>query len=248
MSPVFTRRCGRAAGVPRRDRGRVHASPTRCRRSCCSSPPAAASRRSGACCASSTAATRSATPSTSTAARAADDVIFGRAAAPNGRPPGRLPAARGAHRPTSKRLRAEPPRRASARTGASARCSSPARASCIDAVEEDFEEAGRSEHLHTERFQPVIGNGGGERRRRHRAFPRVGLRGRVRARESILVGGEEAGAKLPFGCRMGICHTCVGRLTGRRRPRHPHRRDHEASGQMVRICINAPEGHVEIDL
>jgi hypothetical protein len=26
------------------------------------------------------------------------------------------------------------------------------------------------------------------------------------------VAGEDAGATLPFGCRMGICHTCVGRL------------------------------------
>jgi ferredoxin len=65
---------------------------------------------------------------------------------------------------------------------------------------------------------------------------------------SILNGGEEAGATLPFGCRMGICHTCVGRL------RDGAIRDvrtgavTEASGQMVRTCINAPEGHVEIDL
>ncbi len=65
---------------------------------------------------------------------------------------------------------------------------------------------------------------------------------------SILVSGENAGAKLMFGCRMGICHTCVGRL------REGTVRDlrtgelTQASGQMVRVCINAPEGHVEVDL
>src|ERR1700730_11907458 len=65
---------------------------------------------------------------------------------------------------------------------------------------------------------------------------------------SILVGGEDAGAPLPFGCRMGICHTCVGKL------REGKLRDlrtgeiHGAEGQLVRTCVNAPEGHVEIDL
>ena len=28
----------------------------------------------------------------------------------------------------------------------------------------------------------------------------------------ILVAGEEAGLELPYGCREGICHTCVGEL------------------------------------
>ena len=33
--------------------------------------------------------------------------------------------------------------------------------------------------------------------------------------QPILVAGEEAGATLPFGCRMGICRTCRCRkLTG----------------------------------
>ena len=66
----------------------------------------------------------------------------------------------------------------------------------------------------------------------HGALPARHRRGRRRARRGrhdplpresasrptsdgdtpILVAGEEAGATLPFGCRMGICHTCVGRL------------------------------------
>jgi ferredoxin len=64
----------------------------------------------------------------------------------------------------------------------------------------------------------------------------------------ILVAGEDAGATLPFGCRMGICHTCVGRL---RAGQVRDLRTGEVYGQpdeMVRTCVNAPEGHIEIDL
>jgi stearoyl-CoA 9-desaturase NADPH oxidoreductase len=118
----------------------------------------------------------------------------------------------------------------------------------IDAVEERFEAEGLADALHTERFQPVIGNGGGD-----------GTGGTVRLRvsdcdaecgpgTSILVGGEEAGAKLTFGCRMGICHTCVGRLQDGAVRDLRTGAVTTASGQMIRVCINAPEGHVEIDL
>ena len=47
---------------------------------------------------------------------------------------------------------------------------------------------------------------------------------------------------------MGICHTCVGKL------RAGELRDlrtgevHGEPGETVRTCVNAPEGHVEIDL
>ena len=39
----------------------------------------------------------------------------------------------------------------------------------------------------------------------------------------ILVAGEDAGLTLPFGCREGICHTCVGELQVGRDPRPAHR-------------------------
>ena len=66
--------------------------------------------------------------------------------------------------------------------------------------------------------------------------------------QPILVAGEEAGATLPYGCRMGICHTCVGKLcAGKIRDL----RTGEVSGsvgEIVRTCVNAPEGPIEIAL
>ena len=118
----------------------------------------------------------------------------------------------------------------------------------IDAVEKHFANEGLAEHLHLERFQPVIGVGGGSGDGGTVRFRVTDLDAECGGGVSILVGGEQAGATLPFGCRMGICHTCVGRL------RDGAVRDlrtgsiTEANGQMVRTCINAPEGKIEIDL
>jgi ferredoxin-NADP reductase len=118
----------------------------------------------------------------------------------------------------------------------------------IDLVEEHYDKHDCAPQLHTERFQPVIGNGGGEGGGGTVHFRIHDCDAECEAGMSILVGGEQSGAKLPFGCRMGICHTCVGRLQDGAVRDLRTRRIEEASGQMVRTCINAPEGHVEIDL
>jgi ferredoxin-NADP reductase len=119
----------------------------------------------------------------------------------------------------------------------------------IDSFVEHWEAEGLADQLQTERFQPIIGTGDAE----------VGSGGTVSfvvtdkeatcdVGVSILVGGEEAGATLPYGCRMGICHTCVGVL------REGQVRDlrsgevHGEQGETVRTCVNAPEGHVVIEL
>jgi ferredoxin-NADP reductase len=118
----------------------------------------------------------------------------------------------------------------------------------IDAVEERFESEGCPERLHTERFQPIIGNGGGDGSGGCVYFRVSDCKADCDTGVSILVGGEEAGANLPFGCRMGICHTCVGRLQDGAVRDVRTGAIEQATGQMVRTCINAPEGHVEIDL
>jgi ferredoxin-NADP reductase len=119
----------------------------------------------------------------------------------------------------------------------------------LEAFGSHWAEHGDAERFSMERFQPVIGQGDAE----------VGGGGTVRFRVteveatcdsgiSILVGGEDAGATLPYGCRLGICHTCVGKLAqGKVRDLRTGELSGE-QGEMVRTCVNAPEGHVEIDL
>lgn len=120
----------------------------------------------------------------------------------------------------------------------------------IDAFKQRWDEEADPEMLEIERFQPIIG--GDE-------TAEVGEGGSIRFRVTeceascdgqtpILEAGEEAGATLPFGCRMGVCHTCIGRLEEGRVRDLRTGRVHGEAGDMVRTCINAPEGHVEIDL
>ena len=119
----------------------------------------------------------------------------------------------------------------------------------LDALVGHWREEGDLELFEMERFQPVIGGGdtvagqGGTIR-----FTKSGIETSSDGATPILVAGEEAGAELPFGCRMGICHTCIGRLcSGEVRDL----RTGEVYGQedeMVRTCVNAPEGDVEIAL
>lgn len=118
----------------------------------------------------------------------------------------------------------------------------------IDAMEEHWEAEADAERLHTERFQPVIGEGGEDVGGGTVRFRVTECAAECEPGVSILVGGERAGAVLPFGCRMGICHTCVGRLrVGRVRDLRTGEIEGE-EGEMVRTCVTAPDGDVEIDL
>ena len=64
----------------------------------------------------------------------------------------------------------------------------------------------------------------------------------------ILVAGEEAGLELPYGCREGICHTCIGKLCSGRVRDMRNGKVYGSEGETIRTCISAPEGAVEIDL
>ncbi len=122
-------------------------------------------------------------------------------------------------------------------------------AGLLETMSEHFKRDGDPDRLHIEHFQPDAHIGDAQR----------GAGGMIRlcssgvdafsdGEQPILVAGEQAGVSMPHGCRMGICHSCVGRLRAGRvrdlRTGHVHGQ----AGELLRTCINAPEGAVEIDL
>jgi ferredoxin-NADP reductase len=122
-------------------------------------------------------------------------------------------------------------------------------AGLLEAMGERWRRDGDPALMHVEHFQPDTTIGDGER----------GTGGSIRFCSSdvsavsdggqpILETGERAGVTLPYGCRMGICHTCVGRLRSGQVRDLRTGRVHGQPGEMLRTCVNAPEGAVEIEL
>jgi ferredoxin-NADP reductase len=122
-------------------------------------------------------------------------------------------------------------------------------AGLLEAMSERWRVDGEHEKLHVEHFQPDVRVGDGERGQGGSIrFIKSDIEASSDGEQPILLAGEQAGAKLPYGCRMGICHSCVGRLrTGQVRDLRTGR-VHGQAGEMLRTCINAPEGAVEIEL
>ena len=115
----------------------------------------------------------------------------------------------------------------------------------LEGADRTWKAAGISERLHLERFAAVRtsahGSGGTV------AFARAGKTATVDGATSLMDAGEAAGIQMPFGCRMGICQSCVvGLLDG-------HVRDlrtgveHEP-GSRVQTCVSAASGDCTLDV
>jgi stearoyl-CoA 9-desaturase NADPH oxidoreductase len=119
----------------------------------------------------------------------------------------------------------------------------------LDAFTEHYEEAGVAERLHMERFQPKLGLGDGEEGEGGTIkFLMSDAEAQSDGSQPILVCGEEAGLDLPYGCREGICHTCVGELRSGRVRDLRNGKVYGEEGEVIRTCISAPEGPIEIEL
>ncbi|BBU23883.1 ferredoxin reductase [Mycobacterium xenopi] len=115
----------------------------------------------------------------------------------------------------------------------------------LTAAEKAWSAAGIGERLHLERFAvsraAPAGAGGTV------TFARSGRTAVADAATSLMDAGEQAGVRMPFGCRMGICRSCVVPLVD------GHVRDlrtgveHEP-GTRIQTCVSAASGDCVLDI
>jgi ferredoxin-NADP reductase len=121
-------------------------------------------------------------------------------------------------------------------------------AGMLDAMEEHFKAHELEDQLNMERFQPKLAHDIEEGKGGVIDFTKSGVQTECDGSTPILVAGEEEGLELPYGCREGICHTCVGKLVSGQVRDLRNGDVHGNAGENVRTCIHAPEGPVEVEL
>lgn len=118
----------------------------------------------------------------------------------------------------------------------------------LDAVDAHWAQAGRSRHLHTERFRAALAKADPAARGGAVRFATAGTTVQADATTPLLRVAENAGLNPKHGCRMGICHTCPRKLlSGQVRDlRTGH--VHGEAGDDVLICVSAAAGDCAIEL
>jgi stearoyl-CoA 9-desaturase NADPH oxidoreductase len=111
-------------------------------------------------------------------------------------------------------------------------------------AEKHWKHEGNVKRLHIERFSVSLtasAEGG------HVTFAKSGKETDVDGATTLLEAGEALGITMPFGCRMGICHTCVLPLkTGRVKDlRNGEEYD---QNQNVQTCITAAAGDCTLEI
>lgn len=115
----------------------------------------------------------------------------------------------------------------------------------LNDAEKTWQQAGIADGLHLERFAVTKaaphGRGGTV------SFARSGKTVEADAATSLMDAGEEVGIQMPFGCRMGICQSCVvGLLDGHVRDLRTGA-EHEA-GNRIQTCVSAASGNCVLDV
>lgn len=116
----------------------------------------------------------------------------------------------------------------------------------LDSVEEHFDRADRSDQLHLERFSLDLGGNGGEGG--VLTFRNSGKQIEVDGATTILEAGEQAGVGMPFGCRMGICHTCTLRMVEGTIRDLRNGDEFGQPNEPVQTCVTAAVGDCTFDI
>jgi stearoyl-CoA 9-desaturase NADPH oxidoreductase len=115
----------------------------------------------------------------------------------------------------------------------------------LNSAEQAWVAAGIKTRLHLERFAvskaAPAGAGGTV------TFAKSGKSAAADAATSLMDAGEQLGVQMPFGCRMGICQSCVVTLT------EGHVRDlrtglEREPGTRVQTCVSAASGDCTLDV
>ncbi len=107
----------------------------------------------------------------------------------------------------------------------------------LDAVDAHFEAEGLEDRLHLERFTLQLGGDGGEGGQIR--FQTSGKEVEVDGATTVLEAGEQAGVGMPYGCRMGICHTCKCKVSkGRVRDLQPIADACHEAGALLVVVMN----------
>lgn len=115
----------------------------------------------------------------------------------------------------------------------------------LDLLHGIWQGAGVDDHLHIERFaleRGAVGATGGTV-----SFGREGRSIEVDGATTLLEAGEEAGVIMPFGCRMGICQSCVVMLD-KGCVRDLRTGAEHVEGERIQTCVSAAAGDCTLDV
>ena len=114
----------------------------------------------------------------------------------------------------------------------------------LDAAENHWDKAGLGHRLHIERFSVSLSSSaaGG-----HVVFATSGKEADADGATTLLEAGEAQGITMPFGCRMGICHTCVVPLAKGKVKDLRNGAEYEQN-QGIQTCVTAAAGDCTIEI
>jgi ferredoxin-NADP reductase len=115
----------------------------------------------------------------------------------------------------------------------------------LDAATEHWKEAGLEDQLHLERFSLQVG---GEAEGGTITFQTSGKTAEADGATTILEAGEQAGVGMPYGCRMGICHTCTLTLVKGAVKDLRNGDEFNQPNEQVQTCVTAAMGDCTFDI
>jgi len=116
----------------------------------------------------------------------------------------------------------------------------------LDAITTHFDTYDVEDRLHLERFSLELGGDGGEGGTI--TFRNSGKTIDADGATTVLEAGEEAGVGMPFGCRMGICHTCTLTLVEGKVRDLRNGDEYGSPNEPVQTCVTAAVGPCTLDI